>query len=218
MLLALDTATPAVTVAVHDGDRVRAHAGSVERRRHAEVLTPLVAQVLAEAGVSGVALSEIVVGVGPGAYTGLRVGLATAGALGLVWGVPVSGACTLDALAVEAVGTQPCPDGLLVVADARRSQVFWGRYDDTGTRVLGPAVDAPTAVPEPSLVAVGAGAMAHPEVFHRARTPEHPDAGWLATGVLAGTVPRLRPEPIYLRQPDVTVPGAAKSVLPRSRG
>lgn len=218
MLLALDTATPAVTVAVHDGDRVRARAGCTEQRRHAEVLTPLVAQVLAEAGVAGPALSEVVVGVGPGAYTGLRVGLATAAALGLAWGVPVSGACTLDALAVEAVSAHPCPDGLLVVTDARRSQVFWARYDAAGVRVHGPAVDGPGAVPEPGLVAVGAGALAHPGVFARALPPEHPDAGWLAAGVLAGTIARLPLTPIYLRQPDVTAPGAAKSVLQRGRG
>jgi tRNA threonylcarbamoyl adenosine modification protein YeaZ len=218
VLLALDTATGAVTLAVHDGERVRARAGSIEPRRHAEVLTPLVAVVLAEADVAGPALAEIVVGVGPGAYTGLRVGLATAAALGLAWGVPVTGACTLDALAAEAAATSTTPDGLLVVTDARRSQVFWARYDAAGVRRHGPAVAGPAAVPEPHLPAVGAGALAHPEVFTDPRRPEHPDAGWLAGGVLAGTVARLPVEPIYLRRPDVSVPGAPKPVLQRGHG
>ncbi len=176
MLLALDTATPMLTVAVHDGQQVRARRNQVDARRHAELLAPLVRQVLDEAGVPGPSLSSIVVGVGPGAYTGLRVGLVTARTLGLVWQVPVHGVCSLDALAVQAVH-DGAPSELLVVTDARRGQVFWARYVDA-RRVQGPAVDVAAAVPRADLPAVGAGAVAHAEVFGAVWAPEHPGAVW----------------------------------------
>jgi tRNA threonylcarbamoyl adenosine modification protein YeaZ len=200
VLLALDTATPAVSVALHDGgDRVLARRFDLPGRRHAEVLTPLVADVLAEAGVSGRRLDAVVVGVGPGAYTGLRVGLATAAAVGLAWDVPVRGACSLDALAAQAA----VPGEVLVVTDARRRQVFWARYVD-GRRVEGPRVATPLQVPGREAPAVGAGATAHPDAFPQAGGPEHPDAAWLAAGVVTGSIGLLPVEPLYLRQPDVT--------------
>jgi tRNA threonylcarbamoyl adenosine modification protein YeaZ len=199
VLLALDTATPAVSVALHDGVRVCARRQGVPGRRHAEVVTPLVAEVLAETGVAGVSLDVVIVGVGPGAYTGLRVGLATAAALGLAWDVPVRGACTLDALAQQAA----LPGDALVVTDARRHQVFWARYVD-GRRVEGPLVAAPDDVPGRTAPAIGAGALAHPDAFAQARGPQHPDAAWLAAGVLIGDIEVLPVEPLYLRQPDVT--------------
>ncbi len=215
MLLALDTATPAVTVALHDGHQVLARRHQVGVRRHAELLAPLVAQVLDEAGVRGASLSSIVVGVGPGAYTGLRVGLVTARTLGLVWQVPVHGVCTLDALAVQAAHEQG-HRALLVVTDARRGQVFWARYAE-GRRVQGPAVDVAGAVPDADLPAVGAGAMAHPEVFAAPGPPAHPDAAWLAAGVLRGLSPLLAVDPLYLRRPDVTTSAGAKPVLQPGR-
>ena len=217
MLLALDTATPAVSVALHDGGRVVARRHLVDLRRHAEVLAPLVRQVLAEAASRGVDLDEVLVGVGPGAFTGLRVGVATAQALGLAWDVPVSGACTLDALAAAYRAEAAAGSGageVLVVTDARRREVFWARYDASGRRVEGPAVAAPQAVPATGATVVGAGALAHPEVFPAAVPPEHPDAGWLAQAVLDGLAARLVPSPLYLRRPDARPPGQRKRVLP----
>jgi tRNA threonylcarbamoyl adenosine modification protein YeaZ len=98
-LLALDTATPAVTVALHDGTDVIASSSQVDARRHGELLLPAVDRVLAEAGLKLEAVTGIVVGAGPGPYTGLRVGLMTADTFGLALGVPVHGLCTLDGLA-----------------------------------------------------------------------------------------------------------------------
>ncbi|WP_063791455.1 tRNA (adenosine(37)-N6)-threonylcarbamoyltransferase complex dimerization subunit type 1 TsaB, partial [Streptomyces torulosus] len=96
LLLALDTATPAVTVALHDGTDVVAASSQVDARRHGELLLPAVDRVLAEAGARLDAVTAIVVGTGPGPYTGLRVGLMTADTFGLALGVPVHGLCTLD--------------------------------------------------------------------------------------------------------------------------
>ncbi|WP_037667296.1 tRNA (adenosine(37)-N6)-threonylcarbamoyltransferase complex dimerization subunit type 1 TsaB, partial [Streptomyces lividans] len=91
LLLALDTATPAVTVALHDGTDVIASSSQVDARRHGELLLPAVDRVLAEAGLRLDAVTAVVAGIGPGPYTGLRVGLMTADAFGLALGVPVHG-------------------------------------------------------------------------------------------------------------------------------
>lgn len=215
MLLALDTSTDVVTVAVHDGTRLVGHAMGSGVRRHAEMLAPLVSQVLGQAGVAGSDLERIVVGAGPGAYTGLRVGLVTAQTLALTWSVPVTGACSLDALAVQACNdhAERMSDGLLVVTDARRAQVFWARYTAEARRVAGPAVGAVETVPARHLPAVGSGALANGHLFHDVREPTGPDAAWLARGLIDG---RIAPQPvqaIYLREPDVTIAGAAKPVL-----
>lgn len=215
MLLALDTSTDVVTVAVHDGTRLVGHAMGSGVRRHAEMLAPLVSQVLGQAGVVGSDLDRIVVGAGPGAYTGLRVGLVTAQTLALAWSVPVTGACSLDALAVQACSdhAERMSDGLLVVTDARRAQVFWARYTAEARRVAGPAVGAVETVPARHLPAVGSGALANGHLLHDVREPVGPDAAWLARGLIDG---RIAPQPvqaIYLREPDVTIAGAAKPVL-----
>lgn len=99
LLLAFDTATPAVTVALHDGTRVLAEESAVDARRHGELLAASIQQVLAAAGAVPGDLTGIAVGVGPGPYTGLRAGLVTARVLGSALGVPVHGACTLDVIA-----------------------------------------------------------------------------------------------------------------------
>jgi tRNA threonylcarbamoyladenosine biosynthesis protein TsaB len=208
VLLALDTATPAVTVAVADGDRVLAERTTVDARRHGELLAPAVAAVLRDAGVGRTAVDRVAVGVGPGPFTGLRVGLVTARMLGAVLGVPVVGVCTLDVLALMAVD-----DGVTgpfrVVTDALRREVHWATYDGT-RRVDGPHVDRPADVAWDGL-AVGAGAATYGDHFPGARGPLLPTAAatcrWVARGL-----PLLEPEPLYLRRPDAVEPAARKPV------
>ncbi|GGV27923.1 tRNA (adenosine(37)-N6)-threonylcarbamoyltransferase complex dimerization subunit type 1 TsaB [Streptomyces spectabilis] len=217
LLLALDTATPAVTVALHDGTSVVAESSQVDARRHGELLLPAVDRVLADAGVRLDAVTAVVAGVGPGPYTGLRVGLMTADTFGLALGVPVYGVCTLDGLAY-ASGIE---DGPFVVAtDARRKEVYWARYDDARTRVTGPAVDRPADIAEQvaGLPAVGAGATLYPEAFPDARGPEHVAAAALAAVAaekLAAGEELLEPRPLYLRRPDAQVPKNYKVVTPK---
>ncbi|MEU6120477.1 tRNA (adenosine(37)-N6)-threonylcarbamoyltransferase complex dimerization subunit type 1 TsaB [Streptomyces sp. NPDC047123] len=216
LLLALDTATPAVTVALHDGSSSVAESSQVDARRHGELLLPAVDRVLAEAGLGLDAVTDIVVGVGPGPYTGLRVGLMTADTFGLALGVPVHGVCTLDGLAY-ASGI----DGPFVVAtDARRKEVYWARYDDARTRAGGPAVDRPAdiAADVAGLPAVGAGALLYPDTFPDARAPEHVSAAALAALAaerLAAGEELLEPRPLYLRRPDAQVPKNYKVVTPK---
>ncbi|MFF3491062.1 tRNA (adenosine(37)-N6)-threonylcarbamoyltransferase complex dimerization subunit type 1 TsaB [Streptomyces sp. NPDC002795] len=218
LLLALDTATPAVTVALHDGTSVVAESSQVDARRHGELLLPAVDRVLTEAGLRLDAVTGIVVGVGPGPYTGLRVGLMTADTFGLALGVPVHGVCTLDALAYEA---RDALDGPFVVAtDARRKEVYWARYDDARTRVTEAAVDRPADIASlvEGLPAVGAGALLFPDTFPDARGPQNVSAAALAALAaekLAAGEELLEPRPLYLRRPDAQVPKNYKVVTPK---
>ncbi|MYV42536.1 tRNA (adenosine(37)-N6)-threonylcarbamoyltransferase complex dimerization subunit type 1 TsaB [Streptomyces sp. SID1328] len=217
LLLALDTATPAVTVALHDGTDVVASSSQVDARRHGELLLPAVDRVLAAAGVKLDAVTGIVVGTGPGPYTGLRVGLMTADTFGLALGVPVHGVCTLDGLAYAADITK----GPFVVAtDARRKEVYWATYADSRTRLTGPAVDRPADIAErvAGLPALGAGALLYPDTFPDVHEPEHVSAAALASLAavkLAAGEELDEPRPLYLRRPDAQVPKNYKVVTPK---
>ena len=216
LVLAFDTATPAVTAAVHDGERVLAERTTVDARRHGELLAPTIEAVLKDAGVALRDVTAIVSGSGPGPYTGLRVGLVTAQALSSATGAPAYGVCTLDVLAHSVVTSGAVSGPFLVATDARRKEVFWAAYDADGTRTSGPAVDRPSALPEGPPVA-GAGARLYAEVIGPGRVidPEYPSGGALAAlvaGRLAAGVEPGPPRPIYLRRPDARVPGPPKKV------
>ena len=207
MLLALDTATPAVTVAVADGDHVLAERSTVDARRHGELLAPSILAVLEDAGLTRLDLTAVAVGVGPGPFTGLRVGLVTARTFGAVLGLPVLGVCSLDVLAYAGAATGL--DVFRVATDARRKEAYWADYA-AGARVDGPHVDHPADVAYDGPV-VGLGAQLYPEAFPDGREPLHPNAADLARHVAAG-LPTLEPVPLYLRRPDAVEPGARKRV------
>lgn len=211
MLLAFDTATPAVTVALHDGERVVASHLTVDAMRHGELLSPGIVAVLDEAWVQRQDVTAIAVGVGPGPFTGLRVGLVTARTLGLALDIPVYGVCTLDVLAAQAVDARAVPGPFLVATDARRREVYWAAYDEHGARLDGPHVSKPADVAS-ALPVVGNGAVLYPEAFPHAAGPVHPDAGVLAQVVADERAELLDPEPLYLRRPDVAAPGRPKPV------
>lgn len=219
LLLALDTATPAVTVALHDGERVLASSSQVDARRHGELLLPAVDRLLADAGLTLKAVTAIVVGVGPGPYTGLRVGLMTAETFGFALGVPVYGLSTLDGLAyASGLGRDEGP--FVVATDARRKEVYWARYADLRTPLTEPAVDRPAEIADQvaGLPAVGAGALLYPETFPDARGPEHVPAqalAALAAERLAAGEELPAPRPLYLRRPDAQVPKNYKVVTPK---
>jgi len=210
LLLALDTATSAVSVAIaRDGD-VLAERTVPEARRHAELLAPLVAEVLDAGSVGRTELGAIAVGVGPGPFTGLRVGVVTARTLGAVLCVPVLGVCSLDALALGS----SVEGAFLVATDARRKEVYTASYergDDRITRTAGPSVDRPQAVAT-TIPVVGEGARLYPDAFPDAHEPLHPAAADICRWVAAG-LPTVEPEPLYLRRPDAAPPVARKAVL-----
>ncbi len=211
MLLAFDTATPLVTVALHDGTAVVAERSSEQPMKHGEQLAPLIAAVLEDAGIVRQDLTAIAVGAGPGPFTGLRVGLVTARTLGFVLELPVYAVCSLDVLAVEAVAGGEVSSDFLVATDARRKEVYLASYSADGVRLDGPQVARPADVAS-ELPVVGEGALLYPDAFPSAVGPRRPSAGWLATAVTEERAELLDPEPLYLRRPDAVAPGPPKAV------
>jgi tRNA threonylcarbamoyladenosine biosynthesis protein TsaB len=225
LLLALDTSGAAVTAALHDGQGVLAERTVLDARRHAELLAPTVAGVLADVRCDRTDLTVIAVGVGPGPFTGLRVGVATGRVLGAALGVPVHGVCSLDALAEASTLTGE----YLVASDARRREVYWAAYrrEAPGTapvRLDGPHVGRPADLPRAGRPVVGRGASLYPDELggldvRAGAEPLDVRAGALAAvvvrGLSADTAERvlLPVEPLYLRRPDAVEPGARKRVL-----
>ena len=123
IVLSIDTTLEACQAAVLDGDRVLASASEPMQRGHQERLAPMVAEVMASAGVEFTALGRVGVTVGPGSFTGVRVGLAFAKGLGLALGIPCIGVGALDALAATA-GSSAVGGKLAAAIDARRGQVY----------------------------------------------------------------------------------------------
>lgn len=211
LLLAIDTSTTAITAALHDGSAVVAKSTTLDARGHAEHLAPSIVSVLDTARATPSDITDIAVGLGPGPFTGLRVGMVTARTLALVTGAALHGVCSLDALAHEGWRTGVVGDGeLLVATDARRKEVYWARYAVSPhgvDRLTEPGVGHPADLPAEvtSLPTVGRGPDLYPGIFARHGIPRDVSAGWLADLVVS----RLargdavdEQEPIYLRRPD----------------
>ena len=211
MLLAFDTATPVVTVALHDGTDVVVERSSERPMKHGEHLAPLIDEVVREAGLVRQDLTAVAVGAGPGPFTGLRVGLVTARTLAFALDIPVYAVCTLDVLAVEAYDTGAVSGDFLVATDARRKEVYVASYTD-GVRTDGPSVLKP-AVAASGLPVVGEGAQLYPAAFPDAVGPARPSAGWLARVVAEERAELLDPDPLYLRRPDAVVSATAAPKL-----
>jgi tRNA threonylcarbamoyl adenosine modification protein YeaZ len=214
LLLAFDTATPAITVALHDGATVRAESTTVDARRTGELLAPGITAVLDAAGHKPGELTGIAVGVGPGPFTGLRVGLVTARALGDALGIPVHGVSTLDVVAYQTRSAEP----FAVATDARRKEVYWAQYEDYLTRSTEPDVAHPAHIADrlSGLPVAGEGAILYAEAFPHGIPPRYPSAAALAELVVLrlkdnpGSL--LFPEPLYLRRPDAVEPVTRKRV------
>jgi len=211
VLLAFDTATPLVTVALHDGEDVVTELVADRPMKHAEQLAPLIDRAMTEAGIVRQDLTAIAAGVGPGPFTGLRVGLVTARTLGFVLDIPVYGVCSLDVLAVEAADTGAVDGDFVVATDARRKEVYLARYDAQADRLDGPVVGRPADLATEDPV-VGEGGALYPDAFPRRTGPAAPSAGWLARVVAEERAELRDPEPLYLRRPDVEAPRAPKRV------
>ena len=195
VVLAIDTATPAVTAGVVADGKVVAERVSVDARAHAERITPNVLAALAEADLTMADLDAVVVGCGPGPFTGLRVGMATAAAYGHALGVPVHGVCSLDAIGGQTTGET------LVVTDARRREVYSACYRD-GVRIDGPAVSAPADVNLGVAQAV-AGSPEHAALFGLpVCEPSYPTPAGLVAAVADWSARPAALVPLYLRRPD----------------
>jgi len=209
LLLAFDTATPAISVAVHDGSSVVAEATGEGAMAHGELLAPAIRTALQRAGAAPSDLTDVAVGVGPGPFTGLRVGVVTALSLGQTLGLTTHGVCSLDILAAEAAAD--FDDEFIVATDARRKDVYWGRFTPDGVRVTGPDVDHPETVAALGMPVVGRGGTLYADRFATVHDgPLDPSAAALARLVAGGTAVELPLEPLYLRRPDATPQVATK--------
>mgnify|MGYP000904892979 FL=1 len=216
LLLALDTSTSAITVALHDGVRVLAEATTLDARAHGERLAPGIREVLAAAGATPGELTHVVCGLGPGPFTGLRVGIVTARVLAMVTGAALHGVCSLDALAAAG------PEGeVLVATDARRKEVYWARYavSPGSVRALSaPAVTKPAELAPQvrALPTVGRGPVLYPGLFPAPVGVLDVSAAALAdlaVARLAAGEALADREPLYLRRPDAAPNVVAKSAL-----
>jgi tRNA threonylcarbamoyl adenosine modification protein YeaZ len=214
----MDSATPAITAALasvdETGVELVAQRVTVDARAHGELLAPHIEAVLAHAGTQPGDLGAVVAGLGPGPFTGLRVGLVTAAAFSDALAIPAYGVCSLDALGAAAGAGR-----VLVATDARRKEVYWALYAD-GRRLTEPAVSRPADLPVARAeAAVGEGALRYADVLGLPVRPEprYPDALWLArlaADRILGHAPGEHLVPLYLRRPDAVATGTRKQVLP----
>jgi tRNA threonylcarbamoyl adenosine modification protein YeaZ len=208
LVLALDTATPTLVAGVArwsaaDGPQVLAERAVPSGTKHAELLTPAIRDALADAGVTRADLEAVVVGLGPGPFTGLRVGVVTAAALADALQLPVVGVCSLDAVGSGA---------RTVVTDARRKEVYWAAYGADGVRTQGPGVVRPAELE------AGGPFVGDPAFADRLGAPVE-QADVTTAGLLSAAAAQLADPssagplvPLYLRRPDATPPTAIKAV------
>jgi tRNA threonylcarbamoyl adenosine modification protein YeaZ len=224
LLLAIDTATSAITVALHDGGVVLAESSTLDARGHGEYLAPGIVDVLARAGRTAAEVSAVVAGTGPGPFTGLRVGLVTARTFAFACGIPVFGVCSLDALAHQAwlADAAELGQSCVVATDARRKEVYWARYDITagGVKRRGePMVAKAEAIADEvqGLPVIGRGAVLYPDWLGPRVGPLDVSAAALASLAarrLAAGEGLAEAEAMYLRRPDASPLPRRKPALP----
>ncbi|MEA5453364.1 tRNA (adenosine(37)-N6)-threonylcarbamoyltransferase complex dimerization subunit type 1 TsaB [Sinomonas sp. JGH33] len=246
IILAIDTSAIASAALLrwHEDEAeaaLLAQFATEDTKSHAEVLAPGIRALLDEQGLAVGEVDRIVVGVGPGPFTGLRSGIATARALAFAWSTPLSGLMSLDAIAWDVVASgasapalRAVPSGegratpvralssdFLVATDARRREVYWARYAASGALLDGPHVAYPDALPPLPVYGAGAGiygeklAAAGAVVvpgFERAQ-PTAASLGLAAVERLARGEELLDTAPRYLRESDAQVPGPRKKAL-----
>ena len=196
VVLGIDTSTRVCVGLARDGE-ILASRNVGDSRSHAELLMVTIEEILAEAGLSATDLSGIAVGMGPGPFTGLRVGIVTATTLAIALNIEVFHVCGLDVLALDVAANNPDQDFITCI-DARRKELYWARYDCRGHRMEGPFVTAPDRLP----------AL---ETYGPAVSSSELNAGLLAAH--ARDLPDVGVSPLYLRHADTSLPGTTKSVL-----
>lgn len=203
MLLAIDTSA-GTSVSIVDGSRVLAIAESADPRAHAEVLDGLIASVLREASVEPAQLTGVAAGMGPGPFTGLRVGIAAARAFAFGAGIPVVPVVSHDAIAFG-INTPT-----LVVTDARRREVYWSAFEGSDEHGLPVRVQGPSLCKPAELAA----SVADFDRFERldAATVPAANLGLLAAALVANDRPLANGDALYLRSPDVTISAGPKRV------
>lgn len=213
-VLAIDTSTAAVQAALVDLDDdelfLTSFRREVDARGHVEKLAPFIEGCLADAGRTVKDVDAVVAGIGPGPFTGLRVGMVTAAAFADGAGIPVYGVCSLDGIGANTRGRA------LAATDARRKEIYWAVYED-GVREGEPQVGKPSELPDTRAdYAIGEGASKYADELpmEAEATAIYPDLVKLVElagpRLLAGA-PTEKLTPLYLRRPDAQPAGAAPS-------
>ena len=203
-VLAIDTSV-GVSVAILRSNGELTQSQAVDHGMQGELTAELISQVVADSGLEISEITDVVVGVGPGPFTGLRVGLVTAAVFAHARNIPIHGICSLDAIAFDYA--KPC----VVVTDARRKELYWARYEDK--RIGEPQVSKPEDLLAqfPDSEFVGPGAQLYPD-FISGKVSEL-KAGSLAKLFVSGKAQLVDVSPMYLRKPDAVEPTTRKSVL-----
>jgi tRNA threonylcarbamoyladenosine biosynthesis protein TsaB len=206
-ILSLDTAMAACSAAVIDTDRALPLAAACQamERGHAEALAPMVAEVMHASGLAFSEIDRIAVTVGPGTFTGVRIGLSFARGLGLARGIPVIGIDSLSAIAANEASRGP----LLVVSDARNGEVYAASFDGERHPISGPRITTPGGAAEGlplNALVIGTAknsvlAMSGRSDLALSHESDLPEAARFAR-LAASATPRGMPEPLYLRAPD----------------
>ena len=205
MELAIETALHACSAALLDAGRVVADRHEIIARGHAERLVPLVAELMAEAGVRRA--DHVTVDIGPGSFTGIRVGLAAAKAFGLAWRVPVTGCASTALVAAGVLAANPELDRVYVAFDASRGEVYGQPFDRSG-----PLADVEALAPGTAAAAArgwsvaGSGAVLLAAIDPGLTVIDHP---WPRAADVRHLLPEARsaaPRPLYIRAPDAKVP------------
>jgi tRNA threonylcarbamoyl adenosine modification protein YeaZ len=207
VLLVIDTSA-GTSVAVVDPETrtVLAERSTEDTRRHAEVIGPFLAEVLAAAGVDPSAVTGVVAGMGPGPFTGLRVGIAAARTFAAARGVPVLPLVSHDGVAADVADEQTGP--FVVLTDARRRELYWSAYSGPASR---PVLQAGPGLARPADLDGVLGERADWPRITAATVPTG-RLGLVAADRLASGAPFADDTALYLRDPDVTMPGAPKRV------
>ena len=224
LILAIDTALTVCATAVFDTatGALRASESLDMARGHAEALMPQIARVMDAARCDFADLDRIAVTVGPGSFTGLRVGISAARGLALAAGKPAIGLSTLSALAAPLVAAR-APESIVAAIDARNDQIYFQIFAPNGTTIVAPRVELASdavraTVMEPTVI-TGSGAALlaayWPEgaPVPRVEARAAPDIGWVARLGAAARDDRSAPKPLYLRRPDARPQSAGR--LPR---
>lgn len=221
LLLAIDTSAIASAALIQDGVVLDSFA-TEDTRSHAEVLASGIEKLLATLPAGG-RPEAIAVGVGPGPFTGLRSGIATARTLAYVWHLPLHGVVSLDALAWEVLVSfgrgERAASPFIIATDARRKEVYWARYAADGELLEGPQVGSVAELPA-DLPVFGYGAGLYSDALAGRAVPEFRQAqpkaaalGLFAAATLARGETLLESTPLYLRESDAQVPGPRKRAL-----
>lgn len=211
-ILACDTTQGACSVAVMHGATLLSEIVTPMQRGHAEALLPMIIEALKQADLQAKDLTRLAVTIGPGGFTGVRLGLAAMRGYATALGIPLIGVGSFAAMAQA----DTAPEAVLVAVDVRRGQVYAQLFDETRGPVFPPQLfdiaDLQDALPGRPFRVIGSAFenLNSTEFMSRSDAPSYPQARYVAQLAMLEDAPDKLPLPLYLRPADATLPDPAK--------